>query len=615
MKASLMPEQDPSIHKVEETTLPAAFLRVTDQRSARPAIREKKNSAWCTISWADYANQARHVGLGLIALGLKQGDRVGILSHGNPQWLFSDMGTLGAGGVTVGIYTTSAPAQVEYLLRDCQARFLFVGNRDQLERSLAVRTKTPSLEKVIVFDPVDLSPATDPMVIGFNTVIDLGRSLDEKDPGLWDRRVHQIRPDDLAILIYTSGTTGPPKGAMISHRNIMFQASVQDELLPIGQDDELISFLPLSHIGERLLGDFRPMLCGSVVNFAESQDKLFQNIREISPTVFFAVPRIWEKFHSVISEAMAKAAPLQRRLYRTALVVGDKVARYRLADQPVPRVLAEMHQLAEKLGLKPLRGMIGMTRTRFVICGAAPVSPEMIRWFLALGLDMRETYGLTESSGVVSITPIGWHKPGTVGKPLPGTELRIAPDGEILVKGDHVFQGYLNMPEETARTIIDGWLHTGDLGKLDEDAFLTITGRKKDVIITAGGKNVSPSEIENQLKFSPLIADAMVVGDGRKYLACLIIPNQENVKTLASRAGVTADNLEELCRSRPIMDTVQAAVDEANAQFSRAEQIKKYRLLFAPLVPGSDEVTATMKLKREAMARKYAHLIEEMYKA
>ena len=596
----------------QPATIAAQFLATVARYGERPAMRRKIDGIWQPLSWRDYGKHVRQAGLGLKALGIKRGESICILGDNCMEWLAADMGAIGIGAASVGIYTTSAPAQVEHILRDTGACVLFA-DAARLKNALAVRERVPGLEHIVLFAGPGDDKSGAPDVLHWSQLLDKGRVLDDEKPGLWEESIAGTRPDDLAIMIYTSGTTGPPKGAMLSHANLLFQLVVQQDLLPIGPDDELISFLPLSHIGERLMGDFRPMMSGAVVSFIESPEKFAENLREISPTVFFSVPRVWEKFHAGITGAMARQSWLSRVPYHLALGIGDRVALRRQAGKSIPWLLGILHGIAERRVLRPLRDMIGMGRAHSVLSGAAPIAHEMIRWFFALGLDMRETYGLTETSGVVSFPPLNIRKPGSVGQALPGSEVRIAEDGEILVRGAHIIRGYLNMPEESAAAIIDGWLHTGDLGRLDADGFLTITGRKKDIIITAGGKNVSPSEIENQLKFDPLIADAMVVGDGRKYLTCLIIPNPENVGALAAATGVNIDDLAELCRLPLVVDAIQTAIDAVSANFSRAEQIKKFRFMTTPLVPGSDEVTPTMKLKRDAMTRKYADLIEEMY--
>lgn len=595
-------------------TIPAQFLDTVGKFGERPAMRSKLDGVWQTLSWNNYCDSVRQFAMGLRELGLERGERVCILGGNCAEWLIADMAVMSLGGVSVGLYTTSAPAQIAQIAGDCEACFFVTAGGDQLDRLLAVRDQLPGLRKIIPFGDAGPSGEMGSDITAWDDVISLGRAQDTKHPSLWEDGIGEIEPDDLAILIYTSGTTGPPKGAMTSHANLMFQLDVQQDLLPIQCDDELMSVLPLSHIGERLMGDLRPMKSGAAINFVESPEKFAENLREVSPTVFFSVPRVWEKFHAGITNAMAGQSLPARLAYRLALKAGDRVARRRQAGKPIPWLLGALHGLAERRVLRPLRDMIGMGRAHSVLSGAAPIERQMIRWFFALGLDMRETYGLTETSGVVSFPPLNIRKPGTVGQALPGTEVKIAGDGEILVKGDHIIQGYLNMPGETATAIVDGWLYTGDLGRLDEDGFITITGRKKDVIITAGGKNISPSEIENRLKFSPLIDDAMAVGDGRKYLTCLIIPNPENVAAMAAGAGVNESDFAELCRLPLILDAIQAAIDEVNADFSRVEQIKKFRLMTTPLVPGSDEVTATMKLKRDAMAKKYAALIEDMYR-
>ena len=593
-------------------TIAALFLNTVARHGERPALRTKVDGVWRSLSWHDYGARARHAGLGLMALGLGRGDRVCILGDNCAEWLAVDSGAIGIGAVSVGIYTTSAPAQIEHIARDTEASVLFADGA-RLETALAVRGKVPGLKHIVLFSAPGGGQKGDGHVLQWSDLLALGRALEAEKPGLWERCADAAKPEDLAILIYTSGTTGPPKGAMISHANLMFQLEVQQDLMPIGPEDELVSFLPLSHIGERLMGDLRPMMSGATINFIESPEKFAGNLREISPTVFFSVPRVWEKFHAGITGAVAKRAWPARLAYRLALGLGDRVARRRHAGKSIPWPLRLVHGLAERRVLKPLRDLIGMGRAHSVLSGAAPIAPEMIHWFFALGLDLREVYGLTETSGVVSYLPLNICKPGTVGRALSGTEVKTAEDGEILVRGDHIVRGYLNMPEETAAAIVGDWLHTGDLGRLDEDGFLTITGRKKDVIVTAGGKNVSPAEIENRLKFNPLIADAMVVGDGRKYLTCLIMPNQENVEALAAGAGVRGGDFEELCRTPLVTDAVQAVLDAVNADFSRAEQIKKFRLMPVPLVPGSNEITPTMKLKRDAMTLKYANLIQGMY--
>ncbi len=600
--------------QAEAQTLPAVFARVVQERGERSALYEKREGRWRAVTWTAYGRAVHEVASGLLELGLQPGDRVCIFAHNGPCWLYADLGTLCAGGVSVGIYTTCAAQQVEYQINDSGARFLFAGDAEQLEKVLAVSERTPALEKIIVLDAaVPEAEAREQRLLGLEALRERGRALEAGDRQAWDRAVARVRPADAAIIMYTSGTTGPPKGACLSHENVMFQLLAQDEVLHYGGGDELLSYLPLSHIGERLLGAFRPILCGAVISFAESQAALVANMRERSPTVFFGVPRIWEKIHAAITAAQSRAPAWRRLLLRAAFAAGDHHARRLRDGVPVPGWLALLHRVAERRILRPCRDLVGLGRARFIIAGAAPIAPSLIRWLFALGLDVRETYGMTETTGVISIAPVERRKLGTVGRPLPGTEVQIAGDGEILVRGPHVFEGYINKPEQTAEALAGGWLHTGDLGALDEEGFLSIRGRKKDIIITAGGKNVSPATIENALKFSPYVADALAVGEGRKYLACLIVPDRESVIRYAREHGLQTDDFAALCVAPEILALFEREVERVNAGVSRVEQVKKFRVLDAMLSPETGEVTATMKLKRDTMTRRYADIVDSMY--
>jgi long-chain acyl-CoA synthetase len=400
---------------------------------------------------------------------------------------------------------------------------------------------------------------------------------------------------------------------VLTHGNVTFQIASLLSAIPIDENDEQLSFLALAHIAERLLSDFCPVFDGAVISFAESPETVPENIREIAPTFFFAVPRIWEKFYSAVSIAAGDAGRIQRLAYAWALKVGARVAECRRAGHPLPPFLRLAHAVAGATVLRRAKKLIGLERARFVVTGAAPIAPDLIRWYLALGIDMREGYGLTETSGVASMTRAGRRKIGSVGQALPNTQVRISPVGEILVRGGHIFQGYFNDPDKTREAIVDGWLHTGDVGVLDEDGFLRITDRMKDIIITAGGKNITPSEIENQLKFSPYIADAIVIGDRRKYLACLVMIDHENVAKYAQSRGVPFTNYASLCRAHDVVALIGSEVDKVNREFARVEQVKKFRLIDIQLTPEDEELTPTMKLKRKLVSEKYASLIESMY--
>ena len=596
-----------------QDTLPRLFRHVVSQRGDAVAMREKDLGVWRAVTWRDYGERARRVGLGLVALGLRPRDVVSILAENGPEWLYTDLGTMSVGGVTNGIYTTDAPRQVEYIVNDSGTRFFFAGDEEQLDKILEVRARCPGLVKIVVFDVEGLHGLTDPHVMSFDDLLDLGARYEHEHPGAWDPLVEIARPDDLAILVYTSGTTGPPKGAMLSHRNIIFQLGFTDYLTPPREGDQQLSFLPLSHVAERTFTVFYPLSTGSTVNFAESIDTVPDNIREVAPAVFFAVPRIWEKFYSGVALRMREATRAGRLAYGWALGVGMRMAECRIQGRRPPVALRVLYRLADLVALDNVKRSMGLHRVRGAATGAAPIAPELIKWYMALGIDMREVYGQTENCGLATAMPADRIKLGTVGVARPGTEIRLSPQGEILLKGPHVFLGYYKNPERTAQTVIDGWLHTGDVGRMDAEGFVTITDRMKDIIITAGGKNVTPSEIENQLKFSPYISDAVVIGDQRKYLSCLVMIDHETVAQFAQEKNVPFTNFASLCRAKEVQDLIWGEIERVNKQLARVETIKKFRLIEQLLTAEDEELTPTMKLKRTFVNRKYKDVIDGMY--
>ncbi len=596
-----------------QDTLPKLFRHVAAERGGRVAMREKHLGIWRAISWREYHDSARHVGLGLVALGLRPGDVVSIIADNGPEWLFTDLGTLSVGGVTNGIYTTDSARQVEYIVNDSSTRFFFAENEEQLDKILDVRARCPQLVKIFVFDMEGLHGFTDEQVMPLPALLELGARYDREHPGAFDRMVEVARPEDLAILVYTSGTTGPPKGAMLSHRNILFQLGYSDFIAELREGDQQLSFLPLCHIAERTFSVFNPLRTGATVNFAESIDTVPENIREVAPALFFAVPRIWEKFYSAVALRMREATALGRLAYRWAIGVGMRMAERRIAGGRPGAGLRLLYRAADFLVLDNIRRSMGLHRTRGAATGAAPIAPELIKWYMALGIDMREVYGQTENCGLATAMPADRIKLGTVGVARPDTQVRISPQGEILLKGPHVFLGYLNQPEKTAETVVDGWLHTGDVGHMDDDGFVTITDRMKDLIITAGGKNITPSEIENQLKFSPYIADAVVIGEARRFLSCLIMIDHETVAQFAQERDVPFTNFTSLCRAKEVQDLIWAEIERVNKQVARVETIRKFRLIEQILTAEDEELTPTMKLRRAYVNKKYRDLIDGMY--
>jgi long-chain acyl-CoA synthetase len=591
------------------TTIPALFWKKSRERGDTTAMREKDFGIWRSISWAEYGERARRVGIALRRLGMQRGDVVSVLSENVPEWLYTDMGVMGMGGITNGVYTTDSARQLEYLIRDSATRVLMVENEEQLDKILEVRANCPTLRKVVVFDMEGLADFSDPQVMSFEDLLAAG----EGDDALWEAEVAMAQPGDGAVLIYTSGTTGAPKGALMSHGNMIYQVSKSETLIDLSPADQLLSFLPLCHIAERKFSVMYSLKTGATINFAERPDTVPENIREVAPTFFFAVPRIWEKFYSEISIRMSEAIWIGRRAYDLAMKIGYRVADLKLAGKPVPAVLALAFRIADRTVLRNIKIWLGLDRARLLGTGAAPVSPELIRWYLALGLEMREIYGQTECCGLATVMPAR-KKLGSVGRAMPDTELRISEQGEILVRGPHVFKGYLNNPEKTAETVDrEGWLHTGDVGSVDEDGYVKITDRIKDIIITAGGKNITPSEIENQLKFSPYISDAVVIGDRRKFLSCLVMIDHENVVKYAQDRNVPFTHYASLCAAQEVKDLIWGEIEKVNRTVARVESIKAFRLIDTLLTAEDEELTPTMKLKRKHVNEKYAPLIDQMY--
>jgi long-chain acyl-CoA synthetase len=595
-------------------TVPKIFWNAVNTREHKTAMREKDLGIWQSISWKEYGEKAKYIGLALNSLGLDKSDVVSIASEGIPEWLFTDLGVICVGGISSGVYTTDSSSQVEYLVNDSKTSFYFAENEEQLDKILEVRDNCPSLKKIIIYDLEGLHDFSDPQVISFSELVKLGETIDKNHPDLFESLMSKVSPEDIAILVYTSGTTGPSKGAMISNNNIVYSINSGMNIFKPQENDEQLSFLPLCHILERTVSVMFPLQSAAVINFAESIDTVPENIREVSPTGFIAVPRIWEKFYSSITITMKDATFIGKAFYNFAISVGSKRKDYILNGEPVPFTTQLLFGFCDQFVLKNIKKLLGLNNCRYALSGAAPISPELIDWYLSIGLDMREGWGMTETAGIGTAFYSREIKKGCVGRAIDGSEVQIAKDGEILFRGPGVFCGYLNKPEQTNETIIDGWLHTGDVGQLDNSGNLKITDRKKDIIITAGGKNISPSEIENELKFSAFISDAVVIGDKRKFLSCLIMIDEENVMKFAQDHDVPFSNFESLCKSKEIIDLIQLEVNQVNKKFANVEQVKKFTLIDVQLTAEDDELTPTMKLKRKFINQKYTNIIEAMYK-
>jgi long-chain acyl-CoA synthetase len=601
---------------LEGDTIPAMFWNGVAKRGTNVWMRQKKLGIWRAWTWAKTAEAVREIAGGLMSLGLAHGETVSILSNTVIEWVLADLAVLSCGGVANGIYPTDAATQVQYLCEDSRTRVLFVEDDEQLDKALEVRDQLPMLRKIVVFDMDGLRELDDPGVISFDALRALGRDYNAAHPGELMQRVKACQPGDLAILVYTSGTTGKPKGAMHSHKGLVYTVRGYNTLVAQDEHDERMCFLPLCHIAERLGGEYFALYTGAILNFVENPETIPENVREIAPTVFTAVPRVWEKFYSGVMIGLKEATRLQQAAYAWSIGVGTQIADKVLAGQPVDGVLKFKFALARLLALNNVRKMIGIHRSRFLVTGAAPISPDLVRWYLALGVPMLEVWGMTESCGAATGVPASRIKPGSIGPAASYNEMKLDPKtGEILVRGTNVFMGYLNQPEKTKETIDDdGWLHTGDVGAVDEDGFYRIVDRMKDIIITAGGKNVTPSELENELKFSPYITDAVVIGDRLPYLTVIIMIDQENVEKYAQDNDVPFSNYASLTRAPEVQALIQGVIDGVNTKFARVEQIKKFFLLDTQLSAEDEELTPTMKLKRQLVRTKYAAQIEAMYR-
>jgi long-chain acyl-CoA synthetase len=519
-----------------------------------------------------------------------------------------------AGGISVGVYSTNAWPQVEHVIQNSESKFFFVENEEQLDKWLHFRDQVPFLKKVIVWDVKGLRHFRDSMVMTYDESLGMGREIAEKQPDLFEKRMTEVRSDDVSLVIYTSGTTGPPKGAMLTHGNTTWMAKSCDLGTPITDMDEVMSFLPLCHVFERLFSVFLHIYYGYTVNFTESLDTVTENMKEISPTVGYAVPRIWEKYLSAIYIRMSDATWLKRLVFSIAVRIGERRATLKMNFKEVPLYLKGLYQFAHLAVFRKLKKRLGFDRMKIAISGAAPISPDVLHFFQSIGVDLIEGYGQTEGTAVTCVSRVGRPKFGTVGIPLPGTEVKIAEDGEILVKSPGVFRGYYKDPGATKEALRDGFLHSGDIGEVDEDGYLRITDRKKDIMVTAGGKNISPQYIENKLKYSPYINDAVIIGDRRRFITSLIMIDDENVVKYAQDNRIQFSTYKDLTRNPEIMKLIQDEVGKVNQTLSRVEQVKRFTVLPKKLYEEDGEVTPTMKVKRKRMNEAFGDLIETMYR-
>ncbi|NOD46278.1 MULTISPECIES: long-chain fatty acid--CoA ligase [unclassified Ruegeria] len=595
-------------------TISELFQHRCAELGERTAHREKDLGIWRSYSWADYWQHAKWIGLALRKLGLERGDVVSILSEDRKEWAWFDMGIQGVGGIASGVYTTDSASQLQYLINDSGSKFLIVEDEEHLDKFLEIEAEVPDLIKVIILEDEGLHDLKHPRCMMIDDLYALGREAETADHGRFEAEIALAKPQDTALLVYTSGTTGQPKGAMLSHENILAAIESGARALPVLASDEQLCFLPLCHILERDVSVYFPLAARCTVNFAESPETVFANLQEVSPSTFTAVPRVWEKIYAHVQILTQEATPLGRAAFGMALKAGARRAEYRAAGKHVPIGIAVQFWIWDQLVLKNLRRMLGMDQLRRGGTGAAPISTDLLKWYWAIGVPLVEGFGMTETAGLATLNTVESNRIGTIGQAVEGCDIRISEDGEIQLKGMNIFQGYWRNNAKTAETFTaDGWLRTGDMGHVDKNGYVTITGRLKDIIITAGGKNITPAEIESRLKFSHYISDAILIGDRRKYLTALIMIDQENVEKFAQDQKIPFSNFASLCAAPEVCDLIGAEVAAVNTQFARVEQIKDFRLIDVLLTAEDDELTATMKLKRGLVEKKHGHLIEDMY--
>jgi long-subunit acyl-CoA synthetase (AMP-forming) len=583
-------------------TVPQVLDRTAEKHGDVPALMHKADGQWLPISWAQYREQIYQVARGFIELGLEPGKGVAILGFNRPEWFLSDMGALVAGGIPAGIYTTSSPEQAVYIAQHCEAQIVVVEHLDYLEQLLAVADQLPELKAIVIMAGISGEQG----VYSWQDVLDLGAAAGDEE---LDARLAAQQPDDCCTLIYTSGTTGPPKAVMLSHHNLVWTAQALIDNFEFTAGERVISYLPLSHIAEQIISIHGALGIGGTTWFAESIEKLGDNLRECRPHIFFAVPRVWEKMQAKVGEALAGATGIKAALLSWARGVALKASYREQRGQSPPL----FHGFANKILLK-IHQQLGLDQARIRSVGAAPTTRDTHEFFMSLGLPIYEVYGQSEDTGPATFSLPDAYRTGKTGRAIPGTEVRIAEDGEVLLRGPHVFLGYLKNPEATAETLDEeGWLHTGDIGELDEDGYLQITDRKKELIITSGGKNISPANIEALLKSIPAVSQAAVIGDGRKYLAALLTLDPEKLEREAQAAGSDARTVAEAADDDAFQRYIEGQIESINERLSNVEGIKRFRLLDRDFGVATGELTPTMKLKRRVIATNFEAEIDGLY--
>ena len=592
-------------------SLPGRLACFAREWPSRTALREKHRGLWRPISWAAYWNSVCATAAQFEAWGLGAGDRVAILSGNRPEWLYADLAIQMLGGLSAGVYETSPEKDAAYVINHSRARVAVCEDQEQVDKVLACLDQLPTLEHIVVIDPRGTHSYTEFRLSDWDDLLRVGSERFHEFDALG--HLAALKGEAAAMIIYTSGTTGQPKGALLSHHGALATVPGVAAELGLSGDDSVLSYLPLCHVAEKIYTIFTPLTVGSVVHFGESIDTVRDDLAEVAPTAFLGVPRIWEKLNAGIAVKMQDASWLKRTLYQHCLRSGEALARRQLSGQPQAGD-GLRRALIDRLVFAALRERIGLNRCRLAFSGAAPVAPELLAWFTAIGVTVVEGYGLTESSGISHYNRPDRIRLGTVGQPAEDVECRIAEDGEILVRGACVFMGYLDNDEATREAIdAEGWLHTGDVGSVDEDGYLTITGRKKEIMITAGGKNLSPAKIENTLKTSPYIKEVVAIGDTRAYVSALIQIDGDMVGNWATQRRLPYTSFSDLSAQAEVRKLIQGEVDRLNGELARVEQVRRFALLSRELNQDDGELTATQKVRRKNVLARYAEQVEGLY--
>ncbi|HEV2511983.1 AMP-dependent synthetase/ligase [Bosea sp. (in: a-proteobacteria)] len=599
------------MRELPNLTLPQMLRENARTMPERIALRQKDFGIWLPISWAQYDRRARHFGLGLRALGLEQGGHVGILSENRAEWVVAQLGAGMVNAVAIGVYATSPANEVAYVLGHAEVEIVVCEDQEQTDKVLERLEELPRLKRIVVIDPKGLRGYASELVVAFAEVLRLGSEHEAKHPCLVEACLAAQTPADIGLMVYTSGSTGKPKGAMLSYRNMRAQAAGVVERLGYDASTTNLSYLPLCHVAEQMLSTMAPIYSGSCVSFGESIRTVQEDLREIAPTLFLGVPRIWEKLHASIHIKLMEAGGWRRRLFEAGLAACEPFATKPKAARSLrEKAIAGFYHLVI---FRPLQNFIGLRKARIALTGAAPIPPRIVQFFRTLGVPLVEVYGLTETSGMSVGQRLEHLLPGSVGEAVAGAEAKLGDQGELLIRGDIVFEGYFRNPEATAGVLHEGWLHTGDVAVI-EAGQVRIVDRLKDIMITAGGKNLSPSEIENTVKGSAFIKECIVVADGRRYPSALIQIDAETVGKWAEENRIAFTHFRSLAEHERVRDLIAVEIEQANSQLAPVAQLKRFHLLVKELDHDDDEVTATMKVRRASIAKKYAAEIEGLYK-